>query len=223
MEFKSAEEIESIKIRRKEYFRLWHIKNRDRRSHEQRLRRASNPDKYRAMSRSYQSRNLPKFAAYSRKYRSKSTSTAIIKNYNKSYYQSHRSEILSRKRIYRPEAYRRRKQAILGRNKQWRLDNPGKYKALLMKRRALKRAATVNLASIVKWLALVKSRPEAVCYWCGKIVSSSAVHFDHIIPLSKGGPHAIENLCTSCVECNLQKGNKPLRLWVRMGQQHLEL
>lgn len=41
----------------------------------------------------------------------------------------------------------------------------------------------------------------------GKFPAPSSATIDHIIPLSKGGPHLEHNLQTACLVCNLQKHN----------------
>lgn len=76
------------------------------------------------------------------------------------------------------------------------------------KRRALKAAAAVNLKGIKNWMRLVRREPIAFCEYCGRSVEGKSVHFDHIVPLSKGGHHSLENLCISCPSCNLRKGAK---------------
>lgn len=53
------------------------------------------------------------------------------------------------------------------------------------------------------------------CYWCGSHVKKSEVHIDHIIALSKGGTHNIENLCVSCARCNLKKNSMGLDRWTK--------
>lgn len=63
----------------------------------------------------------------------------------------------------------------------------------------------------------------AFCYYCSKKVSTKSIHFDHIIPLSKGGPHSVDNLCVSCAECNMQKHDNPIEKWVKFGQQILAI
>lgn len=93
------------------------------------------------------------------------------------------------------------------------------------RRRALKKAATVNLAGIRSFIASTYKKPTAICYYCNKRVPSRTVHFDHVIALSKGGAHSVENLCVSCSACNLSKGAKPLLEWARdnASQQLLNL
>lgn len=42
------------------------------------------------------------------------------------------------------------------------------------------------------------------CAYCGS--SGSDLHWEHLIPLSRGGPDSIDNLVQSCESCNLSKG-----------------
>lgn len=52
-------------------------------------------------------------------------------------------------------------------------------------------------------------RDNFTCRYCGKKATDGEImHVDHILPISKGGTDNIDNLCTSCEECNLGKTNK---------------
>ena len=56
-------------------------------------------------------------------------------------------------------------------------------------------------------LAAILERDGMWCYLCEKpIASLDVLHFDHVIPLSKGGPHAAANIRPSHALCNLRKG-----------------
>lgn len=91
------------------------------------------------------------------------------------------------------------------------------------KRRALKRQSAINLRGISKWMRSVKSQKAIVCYYCNQSIQMNSVHFDHIVPLSKGGPHSVENLCVACAQCNLSKHDSFLNEWSKVGQQMLAL
>ena len=54
------------------------------------------------------------------------------------------------------------------------------------------------------------SRDEFTCQYCHRSYPVNQLTYDHIIPRSKGGPTTWTNVVTSCVRCNLRKGNKPL-------------
>jgi hypothetical protein len=106
--------------------------------------------------------------------------------------------------------------------KQWQKKYPHKYREIrrgieLRRNRGMK--ASTNPKVIAKWEESWRSRPSAKCYWCSKRFKVSQCHTDHILALSIGGLHEIENLCVSCSDCNVAKSNKPLSEWNREVSQ----
>jgi len=56
----------------------------------------------------------------------------------------------------------------------------------------------------------VLDRDTYRCVFCGRSPATDIgvkLHIDHILPFSKGGKTALDNLQTLCYECNLGKGN----------------
>lgn len=53
----------------------------------------------------------------------------------------------------------------------------------------------------------LKQKSNNKCYWCGCNIKNE-YHFDHYVPLAKGGTNCIENLVLSCPPCNLNKKAK---------------
>lgn len=51
-------------------------------------------------------------------------------------------------------------------------------------------------------------RDGYTCQYCGRQVGDLTI--DHIVPKSKGGPHAWDNLVSACKPCNHRKGGKSL-------------
>ena len=72
------------------------------------------------------------------------------------------------------------------------------------KRRARKNGAQGTHTR--KDIERIYSQQNGRCYWCG--ASIEKYHVDHVIPLSKGGSDAPENLVISCQTCNQEKYNK---------------
>lgn len=90
-------------------------------------------------------------------------------------------------------------------------------------RRARKLATMDNPIAIEKWIDSVRSKPFAKCHWCQSLVAGRKVHIDHVIPLSKGGPHTISNLCATCPDCNYSKSARLIKDWSINGQTFLTL
>jgi 5-methylcytosine-specific restriction endonuclease McrA len=55
-----------------------------------------------------------------------------------------------------------------------------------------------------EWHALARS-VKCVCAYCGVKTGLYNMEKDHIIPVSRGGSDAIENIAVSCTECNAEK------------------
>jgi 5-methylcytosine-specific restriction endonuclease McrA len=49
------------------------------------------------------------------------------------------------------------------------------------------------------------ARDKSTCYLCGKVCEKHEIHLDHVIPLSRGGEHTIDNIKVACATCNLRK------------------
>jgi 5-methylcytosine-specific restriction endonuclease McrA len=56
--------------------------------------------------------------------------------------------------------------------------------------------------------ASVFAKYDGKCVYCGAILTFNQAHFDHFIPISKGGLHKTENIRLSCELCNKRKGAK---------------
>lgn len=67
--------------------------------------------------------------------------------------------------------------------------------------------STISRAS----LSELKLKQDNKCAYCNTLLDYSiprAVHLDHVVPLSKGGTHTIDNVVWACSSCNLAKGDK---------------
>jgi HNH endonuclease len=84
-----------------------------------------------------------------------------------------------------------------------------KLMRLKMEVEALERAAgqvgykRTTIPEVVK--LVVWERDEGKCVRCG---STHNLHFDHIIPVAKGGSSSEENIQLLCADCNLEKSDR---------------
>lgn len=125
------------------------------------------------------------------------------------------------KRREKQAAYHRRyyeanAQKYRDRARQWRIDNPEKAKASDREYRKnnpeklsfhssqyqdRKRANGGDGFTLEQWLELCEAFGN-VCLCCG---SSGPLTVDHVVPISLGGPHELENVQPLCKSCNCKK------------------
>lgn len=88
---------------------------------------------------------------------------------------------------------------------EWHARNPTKRREYEARRRAIMRSAAIGPADY----SAVIERSGGVCGICSTPVGDwSAIHFDHIVPLSRGGAHSADNLQVAHAACNMRKHNK---------------
>jgi hypothetical protein len=56
----------------------------------------------------------------------------------------------------------------------------------------------------------VFERDEYKCRYCAKQLTRFTATLDHVQPVSRGGDNSYDNLMTSCLHCNSQRGNRPV-------------
>lgn len=81
---------------------------------------------------------------------------------------------------------------------------------------------SVRLPAVIRLLRFVRNgrsgvkfsrrnvflRDDFTCQYCGKRFDAKHLTCDHLIPRSRGGITEWTNIVTSCIYCNLQKGDK---------------
>lgn len=179
--------------------------------------RLNNPEANRRTIEAWCLKNKSRLQETKRKWRIKNS--AKRKSYLKQWYSENKERVCLKARKYQKD--HRAERRIY--HKKWRDKNPDKVKAQSQQRDSLKRAATSNLRGIKEFVKRVRSKRFATCYYCEEQTPSKGCHFDHIIPLIKGGPHSAENLCVACPACNRRKHVKTLSEWITEGQTLLNL
>ena len=124
-----------------------------------------------------------------------------IKNRTAKYFDQNRQELNLKRKIFRQNHLERELQT----GKKWAKNNPEKMKQAKAKSRA-KRNKAVTFVLAPKDLKKLLLSP---CFYCGQ----PSEHWDHVVPLAKGGTHGIGNLVPACSKCNLQKNSKTIMEW----------
>jgi 5-methylcytosine-specific restriction endonuclease McrA len=94
-----------------------------------------------------------------------------------------------------------------------------KYKSSITaqsaRRRAIEKSATITDSKLIaKWFKNWKLMPVVLCYWCKNKFNPRDCEADHVMPISKGGAHSIDNLVIACKPCNRKKSAKLPTDWV---------
>lgn len=100
------------------------------------------------------------------------------------------------------------------------LADPANYQIVSQnkhKRRARKRQNSDSVGVNVRdWMKLVR-RHCSCCAYCGKYVERPVI--EHVIPLARGGRHAIGNVLSACAECNASKHASFIMEWRKRRPQ----
>lgn len=93
----------------------------------------------------------------------------------------------------------------------YKAQNP--EKAAQAAARRWRRAAETSDGSINEQTLRGLLSASTHCAYCGHPLEGTASHFDHVVPLSRGGRHSIDNLAVTCAPCNLSKSNWLIDEW----------
>jgi len=190
---KTADELS--KIKRLEYAELWKSKNKEKIKSYKAKWRQKNREKIKKKHSEYYKNNIIKERLRSAEYRA-----------------NNKDDIKRRMALF----YVRDRDKLRERGRRWEKENPEKCSKKRSIRRALKNGAIVgNLRAIDEWEKKWRKSSRLKCYWCKELTNGRKAHLDHILSLSRGGSHSIDNLCVSCASCNLRKHSKPIDVWNR--------
>ena len=187
---------------RTEYLANWYKTNRARILARNKAHYRAHTAEKAARVNAWRQKNPKKVQSYLEKYQKANPDRLLAAN--RRWYRRNLAAQLLRNRVKNAAQYKVNKEAILARNRKWAQAHPIQIKVRDARRRALLKGAEVNMAQIQEWITTVKSKRFAFCYWCHRKIHTSKIHFDHVVPLAKGGPHSVDNLCVSCAHCNLQ-------------------
>jgi len=96
-------------------------------------------------------------------------------------------------------------------NRRYRIANPAKFQGYQIARsEAILSHPDYCPFPYSEWDAM-KKRHDYRCAYCGDRPKS--LEMDHVVPVSRGGRHAIANILPACVPCNRSKHNHFLSEW----------
>lgn len=96
--------------------------------------------------------------------------------------------------------------------KQWRMSNPDRTRVLKRHSKRTRRIREDSAKFRVTQRDLSRSiRRHGGCAYCNGALDG--LHWDHVVPLSRGGATSIGNLVPSCPTCNMQKGARTVMEW----------
>lgn len=176
--------------------------------------RINNPEKVKKIQDNYRAKNRDKIKIRVRKYHA----DYYIKNGNSIRRKSSewRAKNLEKSRARTAAWKLKNSERAKLTNLAWKKTSNGRssFNSCRAKRRAIKCGAGLgDVAIISKWEKRWRALKRITCYWCGGTFRVKECHTDHIVALSKGGAHSIENLCISCSSCNHRKGGKSVSEW----------
>lgn len=122
------------------------------------------------------------------------------------HHRSYSREYHARRYVPRPRPSVSEEQQRANRHRlsqEWDQRNPERRQAIRQAYRARRRLATGTVIA-AEWRALCEYYDNR-CLCCGVIGSLT---MDHVVPLSKGGTHTIDNVQPLCGKCNSRKRDK---------------
>jgi 5-methylcytosine-specific restriction endonuclease McrA len=139
--------------------------------------------------------------------------------YHRKTYSSNRAILLAKTKAYAQAHPEVRRKCYLN----YKARHPDRYRAYIRaqntRRRAVVRGAEVKDGGrvnrlIQKW----RQAKQFTCYYCGNSFGIRSLEVEHIVPISRGGMHTVENICKSCPKCNSSKHTKPISKVIVNGQ-----
>lgn len=116
----------------------------------------------------------------------------------------------AREQYWRDPAARYKKQC------EWRAANPERVRELVRRNGQRRRARLLDSCSPGVTSAQWRSICEAHGFCCAYCGAEDKLTIDHVVPISRGGLDAPDNVVPACKSCNSSKGAKTLDEWLRM-------
>jgi len=173
-------------------------------------RRAANQEAIRAKAAVYRAATREEARVYQRAYYAKNRER--VREEQRKFYLEHADRINAERRAFRA----RHPEKVREWNARFHRKHPGYYSFGVARRQTRKRKAPGRGITKEQWLEILRGA-LGLCAYCGE---RKRLSLDHIVPLSDGGEHDVENAAAACKSCNSSKHNASLLLW--MARRRLE-
>ena len=199
------------RVCRSEYNRQWRKNNAEKVKAYSKFHYHTNIEKNRDRSKLWYENNLEKSKATNKAW--KENNREKIKETRMAYAKKNCEKIAEKNKLW----YEKNRERLIEAKKIYRKNNPERGRGYVRKRRARKNNNGVEAYTEQQVLEFYGTD----CHICQKPIDLSAnravgspgwekaLHIDHIIPISKGGPDTIENVKPAHGYCNLSKSNNP--------------
>jgi hypothetical protein len=175
--------------------RRWVAANRERNKSNCARWQRTNVERARATSKRWYEAHPEHNLNNARKYRERHPD--VILQRRREWKKNHPIEWLEHKARWRKNNVEKIRESI----RRARRSNPAKFADRARQRRAHKHG-TINDLTPQQW-EVIKAAFDQRCAYCGR--NDLPLTQDHVIPLSKGGPHTASNIVPACRPCNAKK------------------
>ena len=163
--------------------------------------RKANADRLRASRRVYVESHAEEFAAYQKAYRA--AHSEALSAYNAEFYSANADLIKARSSAYRAANPERAREVT----RAWQDAHPERVLEISRQQHGRRRARIAGAVVTQADYSAILAEHGMVCHICGlEIPTRADLHFDHVIPLARGGAHSPENIRPSHASCNMRKG-----------------
>lgn len=153
--------------------------------------------------------NRARIDAYSREY-TRRNKDKIAKR-KRAYRDRHRDELYAQQRVWIAANLERHKKYQREYAKRWSAQNRHKGVLYVNNRRKRIRENRDSVKIAVRDWERMLRRFDYCCAYCGN--RPRCLQMEHVIPLSRGGRHAIGNVLPACQPCNRAKSDRLLTEW----------
>ena len=182
---------------RREYNRQWAAENPEKRKEQDKIYRERHPEKINKKSAKWAKENPEEVKKIQKKWRENNKEAEKIR---KKKWVQENPELNAQQTERWRQRYPERVAEV---NKRTYEKNKIKFFERNMRRKAMQLEAQVGTVNYKEIL----SRDNYICHICGGVIQPNDVHFDHVIPLARGGPHSMDNIKVAHSFCNLSKGS----------------